>query len=89
MCSISNMLQQQAQVFKNNGNEEFKKGNYQRAIEFFTSAIEIDQSEPSFLTNRAMAYLKLNEYLSAQTDCNNAILIDDKFYKAYYLLSKC
>lgn len=33
------MLSLQAQVFKQNGNDEFKKGNYQRAIDLFTQAI--------------------------------------------------
>ncbi len=36
-----------------------------------------------------MTYIKINEYLKAKVDCQAAILIDNKFSKAYYHLSKC
>ena len=36
-----------------------------------------------------MTYIKINEYVKAQDDCNKAISIDDKFSKAHYHLSKC
>ena len=36
-----------------------------------------------------MTYIKINEYLKAKSDCQAAILIDNKFSKAHYHLSKC
>lgn len=32
-------MQTQAQIFKTQGNDEFQKGNYEKAIEFYTKAI--------------------------------------------------
>lgn len=50
-----------AEQLKNKGNDEFKKGNVQEAIRCYSEAIDLDSKEPTYFTNRAIAYLKLEE----------------------------
>jgi Flp pilus assembly protein TadD len=49
-----------AETKKNQGNEEFKKGNFQAAILFFSEAIELDPTE-AYYTNRALALMAVNK----------------------------
>lgn len=51
----------QAEEVKAQGNEEFKKGNYTRAIELYGRAISLNDKEPSYYNNRATCYYKLKK----------------------------
>jgi tetratricopeptide (TPR) repeat protein len=98
-------LTKKAEKCKNQGNDEFKKGNYDMAIDHYTNAIgkcfdnfrrlimfifiECYGQEPAYFTNRAIAYLKTEKYERAKQDCQRALDIDPKFAKAYNRLSKC
>lgn len=82
-------LTAKADQYKNQGNTEFKKGNYQAAIDLYGQAIDYCPSNPAYFTNRAIAYLKLEDFNSAMNDCKLALSIDAKFAKAYNRLSKC
>ena len=42
-----------AVALKNQGNEAFKKHDWPTAIDFYTQAIEIDDTEPTYFANRA------------------------------------
>ena len=97
-------LTAKAEMYKNKGNNEFKLGNYQSAIDFYTEAIckyicpshinlfaflETQPNEPAFYTNRAIANLKIEKFEPAMNDCRAALRINDKFTKAYNRMSKC
>ncbi len=45
-----------SESLKNQGNEYFKKGFYDKAIECYTKAIENDSSQAIYFMNRALAY---------------------------------
>lgn len=45
---------------KNLGNEYFRNGNYIKAIELYSKAIENNPSQPTSYLNRAIAYKNLN-----------------------------
>jgi tetratricopeptide (TPR) repeat protein len=62
-------LDAKAEKYKNMGNDEFKKQNYQAAINYYSEAIEIKDNEPAFFTNRAIAYLKIEKFEEARRDC--------------------
>ena len=64
-------------------------GNYQAAISAYTDAIETKNDEPAFYTNRAIAFIKLENFAKAQEDCKAALRVNPKFAKAYNRLSKC
>lgn len=40
-------------AFKNQGNKAFSAHDWPTAIEFYTKAIELNDKEPTFFTNRA------------------------------------
>jgi tetratricopeptide (TPR) repeat protein len=51
-----------AQRFKEHGNQAYKKQDYSKAITFYSKAIEIDQLDPSYFTNRALCYYNINKF---------------------------
>ena len=70
------------------GNDSFKAGNFEEAIAFFTEGIELDQSNPNFFCNRAMANFSLMKWNLAGSDAHRAIMLSDKYVKAYFWLVK-
>jgi tetratricopeptide repeat protein 12 len=50
-----------------------KGGNYEKAIEFYTLALEHIKDIKSIYTNRALAYIKLRKFKRAVKDCTNVI----------------
>ena len=82
-------LTAKAEKLKNEGNDNFKKGKYNAAIELYGEAIQCDGSNPAYYTNRAIAYLKIDDFDAAMNDCKQALNIDPKFAKAYNRISKC
>ncbi|PLW19436.1 hypothetical protein PCANC_06319 [Puccinia coronata f. sp. avenae] len=62
-----------AQACKDKGNEAFKKGNFQEAVEHYTSAIKADPSDHVLPCNRAFARMKLKQWKLAETDCTRSL----------------
>ena len=58
---------------KEKGNTAMKEGDYQKAIEFYTLALEHIKDLKSIYTNRALAYIKRKKYQKAIKDCTNVI----------------
>jgi serine/threonine-protein phosphatase 5 len=75
---------QDAVGLKNKGNEAFKNKDWPTAIEYYTKAIDLDDKQAAFYTNRAQANIKLEAYGYAIADATKAIEIDPQFAKAYY-----
>lgn len=72
-----------AETFKEEGNAEFRKGNYQLAWAKYDAAAKLDNSVPVYLGNRAQCELKLEEFGSAIATCTQALAIDDTNVKCY------
>ena len=73
---------------KNLGNDYFQREEFSRAMEFYSSAILQDSSNPILFTNRAQAYNKLNKFDEAIEDCKAAIKLKPAFIKAHVHLAK-
>ncbi|KAI1102962.1 hypothetical protein F4804DRAFT_333746 [Jackrogersella minutella] len=73
-----------AEAHKSDGNRFFKQKDYARAIAEYTSAIQLMPDEPTYLSNRAAAYMSDNRYDSALEDCSRAVDLDPQNPK--YLL---
>jgi serine/threonine-protein phosphatase 5 len=75
---------EQALQLKQQGNKAFSQGNKQLAIKYYSDAIEANNQEPSFYSNRAQVYIVLEEYAKAIEDSNSALAIDSAFSRAYF-----
>ena len=73
-----------AEGFKEQANEQFKRLNYTSAIELYTKAIELDSSVATYYGNRSFAYLKTELYGLAIEDASKAIELDKFYVKGYY-----
>jgi tetratricopeptide (TPR) repeat protein len=58
-------------------------GEYQKAIECYDKAIELDPNLAEAYNNRGVAYRALRLYESAIEDCNKAIELDPNLAEAY------
>ena len=72
-----------AVYFKEKGNDFFKKGKWEEAVECYTRGLQHDSLNAVLFANRAMALLKLKKYAAALVDCDCSIELDDSYTKAY------
>jgi len=73
-----------AEAYKNKGNEEFKKGNMQAAIENYTYAIEMDPKNYTYLTNRATAYASMKLWEKSLRDSEKSLTLNPDWTKGHY-----
>merc|ERR1719427_1193803 len=76
-------LKVEAMAEKDRGNEWFKKGNYDKAIERYTRGMNLDPLNAVLPANRAMALLKKGQFGAAETHCTLALSIDSTYIKAF------
>lgn len=69
-----------SQNFKERGNEEFKKGNYQAAIAHYTEGLLEEETEQLY-GNRAACYLNLGKYKESLEDWKSALSIKPDYIK--------
>nr|XP_043629595.1 hsp70-Hsp90 organizing protein 3-like [Erigeron canadensis] len=62
-----------AQKEKEKGNAAYKKKDFDTAIECYTKAVELDDTDISFLTNRAAVYLEMGKFDECIKDCEKAV----------------
>lgn len=83
------MRNERAETYKQIGNGAFKGENYEKALTYFTKAIEFRKDSSVLWNNRALTYLKLKKYKKAISDCEWALKINDSNIKALLNLAKC
>jgi len=76
--------EQKSFELKKEGNEFLIKGRYLDAVRLYSEALEYTPTNAIILSNRAQAYIKLENYGSAIVDADAAILSDQSYAKAYY-----
>lgn len=72
LYSIACMIKSSSD-YKSLGNFQYKSGEYEKAIEQYTNAIQLDPSNPVYYSNRSMAYIKVNDYENALNDTQFAL----------------
>jgi stress-induced-phosphoprotein 1 len=70
-------------IAREEGNVQFKAGDFAGAVKSYTDSIKRDPSDPKGYNNRAAAYMKLVALPEALKDADEAITIDPTFIKAY------
>lgn len=73
-----------AESFKEKGNEFFKKGDYERAIENYTYATEMDPKNHIFMTNRSLCYASMKNWPKSLRDADKAIALKGDWEKGWY-----
>ncbi|CAM8882800.1 unnamed protein product [Rhodiola kirilowii] len=63
----------QAQKEKEAGNAAYKKKDFETAIHHYTKAMELDDEDISYITNRAAVYLEMGRYEDCIKDCDRAV----------------
>jgi len=76
--------QSPGEKYKDKGNEEFNKGNYETAIENYTYATECDPKNAIFYNNRANCYHKMGKYDKALRDATKAVELNSGYEKAWF-----
>ncbi|KAJ1434935.1 Tetratricopeptide-like helical domain superfamily [Sesbania bispinosa] len=72
-----------SELLKEKGNAAFKGRLWNKAVNYYTEAIQLNGMNATYYCNRAAAYLELGCFQQAEEDCNKAILHDKKNVKAY------
>ncbi|KAK0231124.1 40S ribosomal protein S7 [Armillaria fumosa] len=79
---------EQAQNFKEQGNEYFKGKRYREALGFYSQGVDAKPTDivlqEALLCNRAACNLELQNYGSVLRDCSKALTLNPKSSKAYY-----
>lgn len=76
--------EEKALKLKDLGNEQLLKGHYLEAIGFYSDALEYSPTSAVILSNRAQAYIKVENYGLAMADADAALVADPNYAKAYY-----
>lgn len=75
--------------FKEQGNQALANDDIKGAIDFYTKAIDEDNNQSIFYSNRAICYKKLGQIGKAMEDAQCAIEIDEKNIKAQFVMALC
>ncbi|XP_044263335.1 RNA polymerase II-associated protein 3 [Tribolium madens] len=73
----------EAYLEKEKGNKFVKQKKWNEAIECYTQAIDLYSYDPIFYANRALCYLKIENYGKAESDCTLSLKLDQTYVKAY------
>eukprot|EP01068_Selenidium_serpulae_P014982 Selendium_serpulae@DN6163_c1_g1_i3.p1 len=80
----SNSDEPLAEQLRISGNGAFKKGDVNEAVDLYTSSLFYCKSNKATWANRALMYLRLGRYHEAIHDCNESLLLDSAYAKAYH-----
>lgn len=69
-------------VERERGNEEFKNGNFATAVKCYTKCLGMKVKNFLAFSNRALAYIKMKDYIRAENDCNCALSIESNHIKS-------
>eukprot|EP00698_Gefionella_okellyi_P002942 TRINITY_DN12785_c0_g1_i1.p1 TRINITY_DN12785_c0_g1~~TRINITY_DN12785_c0_g1_i1.p1 ORF type:complete len:592 (-),score=127.81 TRINITY_DN12785_c0_g1_i1:15-1790(-) len=72
---------------KDEGNVAFKAGKFEEAEQLYSKALEVVSYDLTFMTNRALALIRLKRYDDAIVQCERALYVsEDKCPKAVHLI---
>jgi len=71
--------------YNNLGLIDLINSNYERALQYFNRAIDIDNTEPMFWCNRARIYLLMKIFEKVQADIDHTFILNSSYAPAYDL----
>ncbi|KAK3107524.1 hypothetical protein FSP39_016660 [Pinctada imbricata] len=75
--------EKEANILKEKGNEEFRQGNYNKALALYTEGLTKIKDHTALWTNRAQTNIKLCNYEEAIKDCDWALRVFPNSLKAH------
>ncbi|KAF3791046.1 Hsp70-Hsp90 organizing protein 3 [Nymphaea thermarum] len=78
----------EAQREKEKGNAAYKKKEFEKAIEHYTRAMELDDQDISYLTNRAAVYMEMGKYEDCIKDCDKAVERGRELHSDFKMISR-
>lgn len=79
---------QEAVKEKEAGNAAYKKKEFESAIEHYSKAVELDDEDISFLTNRAAVYLEMGRFEHCIADCDKAVERGRELHADYKMVAR-
>ena len=76
--------EEKALALKDQGNKQLMDGHFLQAIGLYSEALEFAPTNAIILSNRAQAYIKVENYGLAIADATAAVESDESYAKAYY-----
>jgi tetratricopeptide (TPR) repeat protein len=73
---------------KEQGNESYRIGRYEEALDFFSKAIQLDPKNETLYCNRSMCHAALLDWNDSAIDAKESIALSEKYVKAHYRLVK-
>ncbi|XP_062185217.1 hsp70-Hsp90 organizing protein-like [Phragmites australis] len=77
-----------AQKEKEAGNAAYKKKDFETAIQHYTKAMELDDEDISYITNRAAVYLEMGKYDECIKDCDKAVERGRELHADFKMISR-
>ncbi|KAE8672776.1 Outer envelope protein 64 [Hibiscus syriacus] len=65
-----------SELLKEKGNAAFKGKQWNKAVNYYSEAIKLNETNATYYNNRAAAYLELGCFQQAEEDCNKAISLE-------------
>lgn len=78
----------EAQKEKELGNAAYKKKDFEVAIQHYSKAMDLDDEDISFLTNRAAVYLEMGKYEDCIKDCDKAVERGRELHSDYKMVAR-
>lgn len=78
----------EAQKEKELGNAAYKKKDFEVAIQHYSKAMDLDDEDISFLTNRAAVYLEMGKYEDCIKDCDKAVERGRELHSDYKMIAR-
>nr|AZT88974.1 serine/threonine-protein phosphatase 5 [Periplaneta americana] len=82
--SVSPEDAEKAEKIKEEANQCFRKQDYNKAIDLYTKAIELNPNVAVYYGNRSISYLKTECFGYALNDASKSIELDKTYLKGYY-----
>jgi len=73
-----------AEELKERGNKAYGENNYADAIVFYSKAIEVDDKNHIYFSNRSACYYALNDFVKAADDGQRCIAVKKDWPKGYF-----
>lgn len=80
--------EKRAEVIKDLGNKFFKEKNFQKSIEMYTNAIQLNKYNANYWSNRSAAYLSLKDFEKAVIDAEICRRLKPDWLKGCFRLAQ-